>query len=210
MATLSSFEFDVCLLSALNLSLPTDQGRLRKILATAADAKKPSQTLCKPAAADFSPQHGLGAPRGRSLPDGFTPPPGLSPPHGVACPDRPKGGECLEKGGSVTGDSIASYAEDTSVGAGSMTRFSSADFEAEEFEMNAEVSCFVPMPRFLKTTACKVPSPHEATGTTLPPVLLGADQVQKGRQCCPKEAPNEQQVLKQINEQQQQKQQRLQ
>jgi len=212
MTTLSPFEYDVGLLSALNLCLPTNQGKLRKVLTKAADAKKASETFRKPAdAVAFYPQRGLGAPRGRLLPDGSTPPPGLSPPRGLACRGCPKGGQCLKESVSVTGDSIDSYAEDTSVGVGSMTRFVSEETEpeAEEFEMNAEVSRFVPMPRFLNATACKVPSPHEATGTTLPPVLVYSDQVQQGGHCCPQEAPKEQQVLKQINKRQQQKQQRL-
>jgi len=172
-ATLSPAEFDLGLLSALNLSLPKSQAKLRQILAQNEAkqqilaqlqqvlAQKTFHTFGKLADEAVSyPPPGLEAPRSSCLPDGIAPPPGLAPPAGLACPDRSKVGERRKKGVFGADDYIDSDAEDTSLGAGSVTGGVSegTDSEAENFQMSADALCFVPS--FWSTSPCKVPSSH--------------------------------------------------
>jgi len=140
--------------------------------------KKASQTLDNAAdAAPFYPPLGLAAPRDlsqRAKLDRLTPPSGLAPAAGLASSNRSKAGNYQQEGISGTDQyTNDSDAEETSAGAGSMSRFVSegAEPEAEEFHMDATAVCFVPMPRFLSTPICQRPSPTEAMEVAASPVI---------------------------------------
>lgn len=178
-ATLSRAEFDVGLLSALNLSLPKKQAKLRRILAKESAMQKVLGQLQQIFAQKTSLTSGK-VPQGSSLPDGIAPPPGLALPPGLACPDFFKDGECAKKGVSETEDYVRSDAEDTSFGTGFTTRVSSEtpDSEDETFHMNVAAPCFVPSS--LNSAPRKVPSPYNAMGMTWSPLWACADQAQQG------------------------------
>jgi len=172
--TLSPAEFNAGLLSALNLSLPTNQARLRRILAKAAAkqqilsqlqqilARKTSPICGTAAEAEaFYPLLCFEAPPGLSLPDGIAPLPELVPPTCLAHLDHSKVGERRTEGFSGNGDSIGSDSEDTSIGDGSGTSVSEeTESEGENFEISSNAPCCVAS--FLSTAPCKAPLPHKA------------------------------------------------
>jgi len=185
MTTLSPAEYNVCLISALNLSLPTNRAKLPQTRAKAAAkqqilaqlqqilAPKMSHTFgtAVDAAASYPPL-GLEAPPGLCLLDGIAPAPSLVPPTALAFPDRAKVGECQKIGISGTDDHLGSDAECTSISEGSMTRSVSdgTESEAENFQIDADAPCF--LPSFASTALREVPSTNKATRSILQPVWV--------------------------------------
>lgn len=142
--TLSFAELDVGLLSALNLSLPTNSAKLRPLLAKAAAKQQAVAEL-----QEILDKKTFGT-AADSEADDSPPLPGLVPPTVLASLDRSKVAVCQSKLLSAADDYVGADAEDTSVGARSMSRSASegTESEVENFQMNPDAPCFVPSSEF--------------------------------------------------------------